>query len=122
MEISNQPEAVVQRQLNAFNARDLDALLSVYSADAQFFEYPNKLVAEGSAALRSRYEIRFQEPNLHARLLNRTVVGSYVFDHEEVTRSFPEGPGKIQLMMIYEVKNAHIIKAWSIAGTKALEA
>lgn len=122
MEIPDQPEAVVQRQLDAFNARDLDALLAVYSADAQVFEYPDKLVAEGSTALRARYTIRFQEPNLHARLLNRTVVGAYVFDHEEVTRAFPEGPGKIQLMMIYEVKNARIVKAWNVAGEKIMEA
>jgi putative hydrolase of HD superfamily len=32
---SNDPAAVVQRQLDAFNARDLDALLAAYAEDAQ---------------------------------------------------------------------------------------
>jgi hypothetical protein len=33
---------------------------------------------------------RFQEPNLEAVLLKRTVMGSIVVDHERVTRTFPE--------------------------------
>jgi hypothetical protein len=37
------PEAVVQRQLDAYNARDIDALLAIYAADAQMFEYRCKL-------------------------------------------------------------------------------
>ncbi len=115
------PAAVVQRQLDAFNARDLEALLSVYAEDAQMFEHPANLVASGTAAFRERFKIRFQEPNLHADLLSRTVMGSIVVDHERVTRMFSEGPGTIELIMIYEVRNSRIAKAWSIAGTKRLE-
>ena len=61
---------------------------------------------------------RFEEPNLHATLLNRIVSGLFVVDHEKVTRTFPEGPGEIDLVMIYEVNGARISKAWSIAGAK----
>jgi len=120
MPLSTDPAAVVQRQLDAFNARDLDALLAAYAEDARMFEHPSKLLASGTAAFRERYAARFQEPNLHATLLNRTVMGHIVIDHEEVTRTFPEGPGKIELLMIYEVQNGRIAKAWSIAGTKTL--
>jgi hypothetical protein len=31
---------------------------------------------------------------------------------------FPEGAGEIELVMIYEVQNGRIAKAWSIAGEK----
>ena len=120
MTISNDPATVVQRQLDAFNARDLDALLAIYADDAEIFEHPAKLLAKGSAALRERYSARFQEPNLYAALLNRTVMGTIVVDHEAVQRTFPEGAGKIQLLMIYEVQNGRIAKAWSIAGEKLL--
>ena len=120
MTISNDPATVVQRQLDAFNARDLDALLAIYADDAEIFEHPAKLLAKGSAALRERYSARFQEPNLYAALLNRTVMGNIVVDHEAVQRTFPEGAGKIQLLMIYEVQNGRIAKAWSIAGEKLL--
>lgn len=112
------PESVVQRQLDAYNARDLDALLAIYADDAEMFEHPSKLVARGSAELRQRFSLRFQEPNLHAALLNRIVSGATVIDHERVTRTFPEGPGEIELVMIYEIQSGRIAKAWMIAGAK----
>jgi hypothetical protein len=70
------PEAVVQRQLDAYNARDIDALIAIYAADAQMFEHPAKLLAKGSTALRERFLVRFKEPNLHAQLLKRVVMGN----------------------------------------------
>ena len=120
-EPSNDPEPVVQRQLEAFNARNIDALLATYAGDAQMFEHPSKLLASGLGAFRERYAARFQKPNLHATLLNRTVMGNIVVDHEEVSRTFPEGAGKIELLMIYEVQNGRIARAWSIAGAKTLD-
>lgn len=118
----NDPRAVVQCQLDAYNARDIDALLATYADDAQLFEHPAKLLASGAAQLRERFTTRFQEPNLHAQLIDRVVMGSVVLDHEVVTRTFPEGPGTLQVMMIYEVANGRIAKSWSIAGTKTLSA
>lgn len=61
-----------------------------------------------------------QEPNLHAQLLHRTVLRNTVIDHEEVTRTFPEGPGTIQLLAIYEVQAGKIRKAWFLSGVKIL--
>jgi hypothetical protein len=87
MPLSNDPAAVVQRQLDAFNARDLDVLLATYAEDAEMFEHPSKLLASGAAAFRERYTARFQESNLYATLLSRTVMGHIVVDHEEVSRT-----------------------------------
>jgi hypothetical protein len=114
------PESVVQRQLDAYNARDIETLLSIYAEDAQVFEHPAKLLASGTSELRERFVARFLEPNLHAALLKRIVVGSTVIDHEKVSRTFPEGAGEIELVMIYDVKHGRIAKAWSIAGQKRL--
>ncbi|MFY9898476.1 MAG: nuclear transport factor 2 family protein [Xanthobacteraceae bacterium] len=115
------PEAVVQRQLDAYNARDIDALMTIYAADEQMFEHPAKLLASGSAALRERFLARFKEPNLYAQLLKRVVMGNTVIDHERVTRTFPEGPGTVELVMIYKVENEKIAKAWVIAGAAKLD-
>jgi hypothetical protein len=60
------------------------------------------------------------DENLHAALLSRTVMGNVVVDHEKVTRTFPEGTGSVELIMIYEVQDGRIVKAWSIAGVKRL--
>jgi hypothetical protein len=121
MPLANDPASVVQRQLDAYNARDIDALLAVYADDAQMFEHPATLLASGAAALRERFTARFQEANLHAALLYRTVLGQRVIDHEEVTRTFPEGTGKLRLLMIYEVQDGRIVKAWNIPGKKILD-
>jgi hypothetical protein len=113
-------EATAQRQLDAYNTRDIETLLGIYAHDAQMFEHPAKLVATGSAALRERFLARFKEPNLHAKLLNRIVMGNIVVDHELVTRTFPEGPGTVELTMIYEIRDEKIVKAWMIAGAATL--
>ena len=120
--LPHDPAAVVQRQLDAYNARDVDALLATYADDAQTFEHPSKLLASGLVQLRERFRVRFQEPNLHAALIKRVVMGTIVIDHEKVTRTFPEGPGTLELLMIYDVQKGRIAKAWSILGTKKLDA
>jgi hypothetical protein len=91
MTLPTAPESVVQRQLDAFNARDIDALMATYADDAQQFEHPATLLVSGAAQVRERTMSRFQESNLHARLIRRIVMGQVVIDHEEVTRTFPEG-------------------------------
>jgi len=113
-------ESVVQHQLDAYNARDIELLLAIYADDAQVFEHPSKLLASGTSELRERFSARFREPNLHAALLKRIVAGSMVIDHEKVTRTFPEGAGELELVMIYEVMNGRIAKAWSILGEKKI--
>ncbi len=116
------PESVVQRQLDAYNARDVAALLAIYADDAEIFEHPAKLLARGAAALRARFTARFQEPNLHAALQRRIVMGSFVVDHEVITRTFPEGPGTLEVVMIYEVAAGRIARSWTLPSAKRLSA
>lgn len=110
------PEAVAQRQLDAYNARDLDAWLATYAADARQFEYPATLLASGQAEIGARAAQRFQEPDLHARLISRTVVGNTVVDHEMVTRTFPTGPGQVEMVCIYEIRAGRIQHASFVFG------
>jgi hypothetical protein len=110
------PPSVVQRQLDAYNAHDIDALMATYADDVQHFEFPSTLVASGAAQVRERLCARLQEPNLHARLLGRTAMGNLVIDHEIVTRDFPEGPGTIELIAMYEVRAEKIVRAWFSFG------
>jgi hypothetical protein len=118
---SNTPEAVVQRQLDAYNARDIDALMATYAEDIELFEHPAKLLAKGAAQVRERQGIRLAEPNLHAKLIQRMVMGNIVIDQEVVTRTFAEGTGRIELIATYQVLEARIAKAWFIFGPKTLD-
>ena len=116
------PLAAVQAQLDAYNAKDIDAFLQTYAADAQQFTLHGELLAQGHAQMRGRYLARFAEPDLHAKLLSRIVIGNVVTDAELVTRNFPEGRGTVEMLCVYEVVNGRIQKASFVLGEKTLTA
>ncbi|MDG3441264.1 nuclear transport factor 2 family protein [Nitrospirillum amazonense] len=114
------PEQVVDGQLRAYNAKDIDAFMAYWAEDARVYQHPDTLLARGMDEIRARHLIRFQEPNLHGRLLHRMAVGGTVVDHEMVTRAFPEGPGTVEVIGIYEVTDGRISRAWFTLGTPVL--
>ena len=114
------PGSLVQQQLDAYNAKNVEAWLSTYSHDAEHFNLHGERLAQGHHELRTRIQARFSEPNLHARLLSRTVVGNVVVDSEEITRNFPEGLGTIEMLCIYEVVSGRIAKASFALGRKCV--
>jgi hypothetical protein len=114
------PEVVVQRQLDAYNAKNLEAWLSTYAPNAQQFELGGQLLAQGHEQMRARTAMRFAEPHLHAKLLRREVFGQVVVDHEDVTRTFPEGPGRIELVCVYVVEGGLIQSASFAFGPAVL--
>lgn len=113
-------EVVVQRQLDAYNAKNLEAWLATYAEDAKQYELPGKLLASGQAEIRARSAPRFLETDLHARLLSRTVLGSVVIDHEDVSRTYPEGPGQVELVCVYLVEKGKIQSASFSFGPSVL--
>jgi hypothetical protein len=110
----------VQSQLDAYNARDIESFMKWWSQDCQYYEFPTKLLASGSAEIRERHIVRFKEENLFGRLLNRIVLGDIVVDHEAVVRTFPEGPGEIDVVAIYQVSDGKIVNAWFKMGPKRI--
>jgi hypothetical protein len=119
--VSDDPEAVVGRQLEAYNARDIEAFMRCWHEDALYYAHPEELLARGAAAIRARHVARFQEPDLHGRLIGRFAVGSLVVDRETVTRNFPEGRGHVEVIAIYEVVQGKIVKAWFKQGAPVFE-
>lgn len=117
---NDDPEAVVARQLAAYNARDIAAFMECWAEDCEYYAFPGELLARGAAAVRARHVARFQEPDLHGRLLHRIAVGGMVVDHEMVTRNFPEGVGEVEVVAIYEVAAGRIAKAWFRMGKPRL--
>jgi hypothetical protein len=111
MNTLHHPAAVVQRQLDAYNARDIDALMATYADDARQFEHPATLLAHGAAQIRERMALRFEEPDLHARLVQRVVMDTLVIDHEMVRRNLAQGVCEIELVAIYEVRDGKIQSA-----------
>lgn len=78
----------VERQLEAYNARDLETFLNCYAEDCLVEDGVGHVQMQGRDAMRERYANLFaNSPNLHCRLMNRIPVGSYVIDEERVTGS-----------------------------------
>jgi len=114
------PEFPVSQQLDAYNARDIDAFMAWWAEDCEYYQFPSHLLARGTDAIRQRHVERFKEPNLHGMLMERIVVGNVVVDKEVVTRTFPDGPGEVDVLAIYEVEHGRISKAWFKMGTPRL--
>ena len=114
------PLYIVQAQLDAYNAKDIDALLTTYATDAEQYQLHGGLLACGHEQMRARFLARFAEPDLRASLVSRTIMEHVVIDHEIVTRTFPEGVGTVEMLCIYEIVNGRIQKASFAAGKTKL--
>ncbi len=118
---ASEAEAVVARQLDAYNARDIDAFMAAWREDAEYFEFPDKLLARGAGEIRTRHLTRFQEADLRGALIARVSVGNLVIDREVVTRNFPDGRGTVDVIAIYEIDTGKIARAWFKLGNPILD-
>lgn len=114
------PITVIQRQLDAYNAKDVETWLGTYASTAEQYTLHGERLAKGHEQLKSRILVRFSEPDLHARLISRLALGNVVVDAEEITRNFPEGKGTIEMLCVYEVADGVIVKASFALGSKRL--
>ena len=101
-------EQLIDRQLIAYNAHDVDAWLSTYAPDAIQRDGHGVVLAQGHEAIRQRTAPRMQDPHLFAKLLQRSVMGEVVIDHEIVTRDLPEGLCNIEMVCVYVVRSGLI--------------
>ena len=101
---------IVQRQLEAYNARDLERFASTYADDVAIYRMPALEPAiRGKAQLREVYRDRFSSPSLHAEILARIVLGNKVIDHERVV-GIRETP--LEALAVYEVEGDFIRTVW----------
>ena len=113
-------EQLVQQQLDAYNSKNIEAWLSCYAQDAVQLDFHGAVLASGHDEMRERIRLRFAEPDLHAKLLNRMVMGDWVTDHELIQRNFPEGRGQVEMLCLYQVKQGQIVKALFQLGEAVL--
>lgn len=115
MSSESDPAGYAQRQLEAYNARDLERFVREYSDDVVVYRLPGaEPVLQGKAAFAEHYQRhRFNLPNLHAEVVNRMVFGNKVIDHERVTGV---QDGVMEVAAIYEVGARGIQKVWFVGG------
>lgn len=105
------PEDPVQRQLDAYNAHDLDRFVAEYADDVEVYRPPaTEPVLKGKAAFAEHYaRHRFNLPDLHATLVNRIVSGSIVVDHEHIVGLGPEPKTAVA---VFRVEGGLITTVW----------
>lgn len=109
--LNDAPEDLAQRQLNAYNFRNIDAFLEPYADDVEVYTFPNTLQFKGKEAMRKGYTPMFENtPNLHCELVNRIVQGNTVMDHERVQM----GNKIVEAVAIYQIENNKIKKVYFI--------
>ena len=111
--IRQTPEDLVQQQLNAYNARDIAAFASTYAPAVEIYNFPNHLRYQGIRNLHKRYARWFRDnPELHAKNLNRIVMGKFIIDREQVTGR--QDGRVINAVAIYQVEDNRIRRVWFI--------
>ena len=76
----------VDRQVRAYNEHDLDGFVDCYAVGVVVEDGDGVVLMSGRDEMRERYGRLFERaPDLHAEILTRIRVGSYVVDEERVT-------------------------------------
>jgi len=103
--IQESPEQIVQRQVNAYNAKNIEAFIETYADNIKIYNFPNELKIEGKEKMRPTYERMFnQDIDLYCEIKNRIVLGNKVIDREYVKF----GDKYSSVIAIYEVTEGKI--------------
>ena len=105
------PEEIIQKQVEAYNSRDIETFVNCHAPDVELYTFPESApFASGREDVRNIYTDVFESsPELHTEILNRMVFANTVIDHEIVTGR--KGVDKLEIIAVYQVDNGHISSA-----------
>jgi len=93
----------VERQVDAYNRRDIDAFLSCYALDTVIEDATGTVIMQGHDAMRAAYSELFRgSPNLRAEIATRICVGEYVVDEERI-KGRRGSTEEIRVVAVYHV-------------------
>jgi len=102
---------IVQDQIGAYNARDLDGLMQYYADNAVIVDGRGAVIDEGRERIRAVFKRVFAEnPELHAEVPTAFHVGDWVAIHS-IVRDWAMEDGSRQQMQwieVYHVVNGKI--------------
>lgn len=80
------PAAAVDRQVEAYNERDVDAFAACYAEDVVIVDAAGAELTHGRPQLAEQYGRWFaRNPELHVEIVSRIEIGAFVIDAERVT-------------------------------------
>lgn len=108
------PAGTVERQIELFNAHDLEGFLALFADDVEVSEIPGTAAPTGKARLRELYAARIQaNPDLHASAKAQMLSGSFVIQ-KEVIKGRAGKSDPLEALVIYQVKAGKIVKMWGL--------
>jgi hypothetical protein len=101
---------LIDGEIAAYRARNLDEFLSYYSTDAVIRDADGNVLMEGEPAMREFYGPLFRDsPDLHLEIPRRIEFGDYVIDEELVDGVNLEGyPPQLHAAVVYRVQDSKI--------------
>jgi uncharacterized protein (TIGR02246 family) len=97
---------IVARQVDAYNAHDLEAFLACYTDDVVVTSGNGDLLLEGGEAVRDQYGVMFERlPDVQVTVRHRIELGAWVVDDEHVTAA---AGFEIEALVAYHVPGDHI--------------
>ena len=106
---SNPNIDITQKQLDAYNAHDLDTYVTFFAEDCIVSGLNGQPSETSREAIRARYAKAFaQFPENKAYLKSRIAVGNSVVDHEKVVRA--PGGEEFEIIAIYSFRDGLIAR------------
>jgi uncharacterized protein (TIGR02246 family) len=100
---------IAQKQLDAYNAQDLETYVSFFAEDCIVSGLNGTPTETSRDAIKARYAKAFaQFPQNQAILKNRIAVGNTVVDHEKVVRA--PGGEEFEIVAIYSFRDGLIAR------------
>jgi hypothetical protein len=104
-------EQVFQRQVDAFNAHDLESFLACYGDDAVILGGRPGDEIVGADAMRRSYTRRLAEPGLHCDVREAVTMGEcWLVAHEFVT----SGGTTTEVVALFEIRGGLIVRSTSL--------
>lgn len=107
----------VRAQKEAFNNKDLDALLAGLAADYEFWQVtPDgpKLLAQGPDQVRERIGAIFAAPGYLGSAVESVSAAGNVVSAVEIDRfATPDGEQSFRSLGVYEYRGDKLIRAWN---------
>jgi hypothetical protein len=97
----------VERQVEAYNAGDVEAFVACYADDAVIEDADGQVEMSGRAEMRKAYGDLFERnPDLRGEIVSRIRVGAYVVDEERITGY---SGGDLHAVAIYRLDDEGLI-------------
>jgi uncharacterized protein (TIGR02246 family) len=103
---------VVDTQVAAYQARDLERFIACYAEDASVVQFDGRPILVGRQALREHYGRLFADhPDMRLVIANRMAAGDFVVDEERLSGVHPgDAQSPMTALSVYKVTNGKIAR------------